>query len=161
MTPGRARSPHLHRGVTQALGLHSDYGAEGRVITQAIDPGTLPVEMQRHLLGLKVLGGVYKQLDAPFGEFGHDSELVSTRATASESTDDAVYRGFDEQLETCAGHREAVAGQINRLLNGVEFEGAHVSDWALLALSIQGEELIGQMHLLSGLSQPPAFQVCG
>jgi hypothetical protein len=147
--------------VMEALGLKSDYAAEGRVITQALDPSALPPEVQRHQVSLEVLGAVYKQLDAPFGQFGHDSELVSTRAVQSSSPGEAVYQGFDQQLETCASAREVVAGAINRLLTGIEFEGASVSEPEVLSLTAKGAALIAQMRLLSLLPTPPAHPICG
>jgi hypothetical protein len=147
--------------VMAALGLRSDYAAEGRVITQALDPGTLPPEVRRHQLSLEVLGAVYKQLDAPFGQFGHDSELVSTRAVQSISPGEAVYSGFDQQLETCTSAREAVAGEVNRLLTAAEFEGAHVSTGEVVKLTVKGGLLIAEMHLLAQLPSPPRHAVCG
>ena len=110
-----------------ALGLHSDYPAEGRVITQALDPWTLPQEIQRHLFSLQSLGAIYKQLDAPFGQFGQDSETVSTRAVQTSSPEETLYRA-----STAAGtvrHRPRTPGRRNpRLLTGVEFDGANVSE---------------------------------
>jgi hypothetical protein len=146
--------------VMEALGLRGDYASDGRVITQALDPSTLPAEVQHHQAALDVLGAIYKQLDAPFGQFGHDSELVSTRAVQSTSAGDAVYKGFDQQLETCASAREAVAAAINKLLTGAEFEGAPVSGPEVLSLTVKGGVLIAQMHLLSLLQTPPSHQVC-
>ena len=131
------------------------------MITQALDPWTLPAELQRHLVSIEGLGTIYKQLDAPFGQFGHDSELVSTRAVQSGSPGEAVYRGFDEQLEACATQREVVAGEINRLLTGVEFEGGHVVDGQVWSLAAKGAWLIAQMHVLSVLPTPPSHLLCG
>jgi len=144
-----------------ALGLHSDYAPEGRVITQALDPSTLPREMQHHLFSLQALGAIYKQLDAPFGQFGQDSETVSTRAVQTASSGETAYEGFDQQLEQCATAREALAGEINGLLTGVEFGGAHVSEPAVLRLAIRGAWLIAQMHWLSQSPTPPRYPVCG
>jgi hypothetical protein len=147
--------------VMEALGLHSDYAADGRVVTQALDPSTLPPEVQHHLFALQALGAVYKQLDAPFGQFGHDSEIVSTHAIESSSPEEATYRRFDQQLEACGAARATVAGEIEKLLTGVEFEGAGVSDANLFALAARGTWLIAQMHLLSLLPSPPHVPVCG
>jgi hypothetical protein len=147
--------------VMEALGLKSDYAPDGRVVTQALDPSTLPPEMQRHLVALEALGAIYKQLDAPFGQFGHDSEIVSTHAVQSSSPKEATYRGFDQQLEACARQRNTVAGEIDKLLTGVEFEGAGVPEPSLWELAARGAWLIGQMHLLSQLPSPPQHLVCG
>jgi hypothetical protein len=147
--------------VMEALGLRSDYQSDGRVITQALDPWTLPPEVQHHLLSLQSLGAVYKQLDAPFGLFGADSEIVSTRAVQSASPEEAVYRGFDQQLEACGSARNTLTAEIQHVLNGVEFEGASVSDADLWELAARGAWLIGQMHVLSQLPSPPHHPVCG
>jgi hypothetical protein len=147
--------------VMEALGLHSDYQADGRAITQVLDPGTLPPEVQHHQGSLEALGAVYKQLDAPFGQFGHDSEIVSTRAVQSSSPEEATYRRFDQQLEACGNQRNTIAGEIQKLLNGAEFEGASVSEPRLWELAARGAWLIAQMHLLSLLPSPPPHLVCG
>ena len=52
-------------------------------------------------------------------------------------------------------------GEIERLLNGVEFEGATGSNPNLWELAARGAWLIGQMHLLSQLPSPPHFPLCG
>jgi hypothetical protein len=113
------------------------------------------------LVSLQALGAIYKQLDAPFGQFGQDSETVSTRAAQTTSPGEALYTGYDQQLEQCAGAREALAGEINGLLTGAQFGGAHVSEPDVLRLAVRGAWLIAQMHRLAHLPQPPRHSICG
>ena len=60
--------------------------------------------------------GAYNQLNAPVGEFGHDSEIVSTTATESVSPGDSVDQGFDQQLQSCETQRAALASQMSQIL---------------------------------------------
>src|SRR5258707_11738106 len=57
------------------LGLSTDYQPDGRVITQAFTPS---VAKDGNGESFTQLGGVYKQLDAPYGEFAHSLIVAST-----------------------------------------------------------------------------------
>jgi hypothetical protein len=56
-------------------------------MTQALRGDALPAGTAPHQGSLTVLGAVYKQITAPFGEFGHDALVASTRRAGQRERD--------------------------------------------------------------------------
>jgi hypothetical protein len=103
----------------------------------------------------------YEQLNAPVGEFGHDSEIVSTTASESASPGDAVFQGFNQQLQACQVARDAIASQMKSILNDAVFGGQRIDPRQADELIDRANELIGDMARLSQRSTPPPYTVCG
>jgi hypothetical protein len=146
--------------MLMALGLSDHYHQDGNAITQVLDPSSLPANIQAHLASYEDLAGTLKQLNAPFGQFGHDSEIVSTTAVESSSPGDAVDKGFDQQLEVCGSERAALVAQIQPILQNAEFAGGTIDDSQAQSLVNEAYNLIGSMHALSQMVVPPDFTVC-
>ncbi|MCL2770590.1 MAG: hypothetical protein FWD42_10880, partial [Solirubrobacterales bacterium] len=142
------------------LGLSDDYQPDGRVVAPVLDAGALPSGIRSDELGFEVLANAYKQLDAPFGQFGHDSEIVSTTAVQTASPGERVYRAFDAQLQSCATQRNALAAQMASDLNGAGFGGQSVPAVDAARLSVHASELIADMHRLSLMQVPPEHMIC-
>jgi hypothetical protein len=143
-----------------ALGLKDDYAPDGRVVAPVLSPEGLPPGIAAHRAAFDQLAATYKQLDAPFGRFAHDSEIVSTTAVQSSSAGDAVYQGFDAQLAQCANDRNALAAQMASALNGAGFGGQPVGPGEANQLDGYAESLIADMHRLATMSTPPKHMVC-
>ncbi|HYB28295.1 MAG TPA: hypothetical protein VEF89_16895 [Solirubrobacteraceae bacterium] len=105
------------------LGLHDDYSWDGAAIAQIIgstDGGwgwgsrgqsALPWSIRVNERGYEELAAAYKQLDAPFGEFGLGTLDADTTALASgSSSNDGDYTATTSQLQACEGRRTTVAG---------------------------------------------------
>jgi hypothetical protein len=103
----------------------------------------------------------YNQLNAPVGQFGHDSEIVSTTAAESNSSLDAIYQGFNQQLAACQAQRAPIAAAMKADLNASMFSGANIDPGAWGSLITQADTLIGDMHSLSQMSTPQSQPVCG
>lgn len=59
----------------------------------------MPQSLRAHRETLGRLGDVYKQLNAPFGQFGMGALAMSTRAVASGSTgSDSTYTSLENAL---------------------------------------------------------------
>ena len=95
------------------------------------------------------------------GQFGHDSELVSTTAAESVSPGDGAAQGFDQQLQSCLTQRDTLATQIRSTLDGAVFSGNAISDSQAQSMTDQANRLIGNMHTLSQMAVPPSYTVCG
>jgi hypothetical protein len=121
--------------ILSILGLRSDYVQDGPPEAQIIRHRSLPWGLRRHVRSYENLVAAYKQLDAAVGQFGRDSEIVSTTAAESSSPGDAVYRGFNQQLATCQAARDALAGTINTLINNAAFDGREIQPFAAAALA--------------------------
>src|SRR5262249_40536294 len=116
--------------------------------------------LRSHLLAYEVLMAAYEQLDAAVGQFGRDSEVVSTTAAESSSPGDSVYQGFNQQLATCEAARDEIAGKIKTAINDAAFGGGTLSSARALGRSLRAGELILEMHALSRMSPPPRFSAC-
>src|SRR5262249_7445264 len=104
-----------------ALGLHDDYANDGDVVPQFLTTGSLPAAIQNHLTSYEELEAALKQLNAPFGQFAHDAEVVST--TAVQTTSPQVYAAWDSQLANCKTLRDQTAGPMQAILNNAAFNG--------------------------------------
>jgi hypothetical protein len=143
------------------LGLTSDYQMDGAALTQVISSQSLPGSLAPHLTAYQDLLGAYNDVNAPVGNFGHDSEVVSTTAANSVSPGDSVFQGFDDQLAACTTARNALASQMRTILNNAVFNGGSVSDSQVASMVSQATDLVGNMHSLSQMVVPPNYTVCG
>ena len=128
------------------LGLEDSYEQDGRVMTQALRGDAVPAGLRRHQGSLTVLGAVYKQITAPFGEFGHDALVASTRALASGSaTDDSAYAATEARIAALTQRRDALAAQIRTLLHDAAFGrgwGDRIDERQVRRLILQGVVLL-------------------
>ena len=128
------------------LGLKDSYEQDGRVMTQALRGDAVPAGLRRHKGSLTVLGAVYKQITAPFGEFGHDALVASTRALAGGSaTDDSAYTATEARIAALTQRRDALAAQIRTLLHDAAFGrgwGDRIDERQVRRLILQGVVLL-------------------
>jgi hypothetical protein len=106
------------------------------------------------------LTGIYKQLNAPFGEFARASEKISTKAVQTTAPGDAVYNAWDGQLRGCGEVRNAVADAIKVLLDRASFAGAALDAGRAMKLIDASTGLIDQIKALASDSAPPATPAC-
>ena len=98
--------------MMRLLGLTDTYEPDGRVIIEALDAGAHGHEGHRRTL--EWLGAAYKQVNAPFGQFGLAAVRVSTRALTG---DDPTYTGLEDQLASLTAERDALAAEIRTALH--------------------------------------------
>jgi hypothetical protein len=122
--------------IDALTGLHADYTPDGRVITQILSPR---VDRGGASAASQLLGGVYKQLDAPYGAFNHWLIVASTNGIKS---GDATYLATDMAIQSLAAERDALVLQIRGVLNG----DTHGHSGQLIR---QGAQLIGRAFALS------------
>ena len=103
------------------LGLHDSYIHDGRVLIETIDDDVQPVRVRRHKGISKQLAGMYKQINAPFGQLGLDSLKVSTAALASETSEDAMYNALTDRIHDWTDQRDEIAAEMKAMLNGAVF----------------------------------------
>jgi len=109
-------------------GLTDDYQHDGRVILELLDPRILPDHLRDRAFTLNLLGQIYKQINAPFGDLAKDTLKISTHALLSNSAGDATYASLENQIATWTTRRDALAAQIQSILEGAEFNGQRVND---------------------------------
>jgi hypothetical protein len=154
------------------LGLHEDYSWDGAAIAQIIGSAqngrdwwsrgqnALPWTIRANERGYEDLAAAYKQLNAPFGEFGLNTRDADTSALASNSANDATYTDTTSQLQACESERTALVGQIQSVLEPAESGHAPVSSWEAFDLVGQADRVIDDAKILAGASTPPSFTVC-
>jgi hypothetical protein len=94
------------------LGLHPDYTPDGRVITQALSPRAAGAGNGE---SSQLLGGLYKQLDAPYGAFNHWLIVASTNGIKSDA---AAYLATEHAIQSLTARREALVLQMRDVLDG-------------------------------------------
>ncbi len=132
--------------IMALVGLQEDYTTEGRVILEDLDPGALPQSLRAHHATLIGLGKVYKQLNAPVGEFGLDTLQISTTALASNGAGDSTYTALENELTSFGGQRDSIAGQIDALLLGAEVNGTVINEQQAKGLIAQGQGFLDEVH---------------
>jgi hypothetical protein len=154
------------------LGLRDDYDWDGAAIAQIIGSAhagwdwwtrgqnALPWSIRLNERGYEDLAAAYKQLDAPFGEFGLGTLDADTAALATNSANDATYTDTTSQLQACENQRTALVSQIQPVIEAAETGRAPVSSWEASYLIGRADRLIEDAKLLAGASTPPRFTVC-
>jgi len=120
------------------------------VVVEPLSSWAVPQTLRAHDEKLRQLGAVYKQLNAPFGDFSKDVLVASTRALESGSpTDDTNYASIEGQIESLTTARDSLAGQIRTALDEAAFAGKALDNQQTKAFITQAQALIGQAHALA------------
>jgi hypothetical protein len=132
------------------LGLRDTYVHDGRVLIEQLDASAVPQTLRAHRETLRRLGAVYKQLNAPFGEFAMDLLTASTRAIRSGSaTDDSAYTSITGQIQNLTAQRDTLAAQIRAALDNAAFNNTALNEQQAKRWLDQAESLIAQASVLA------------
>jgi hypothetical protein len=93
---------------------------------------------------LEALGQLYKQIDAPFGSLAKDTLKVSTFALLSKDPGDVTYNNLENKIAAWTTQRDALAAQLQSILEGAELGGKPVNEWQSLQVFFEGIELLGK-----------------
>jgi hypothetical protein len=100
---------------------------------------------------LEQLGAAYKQINAPFGQFGLDTLVASTNALKQPATQtgDLRYEAIESQIANLTVERNALAGTIRAALNAQaagtgKIHGGQARDWIK-----QAQSLLDRAHALA------------
>jgi hypothetical protein len=129
------------------VGLQDTYDHDGRVLLEQLHDWAVPQTLQTHREALRQLGEVYKQLNAPFGQFGMDALAISTRAIKSgSSNDDSTYTTLEDKLNALTQQRDELAAQMRSMLEEATFRAQEIEKAQALALIFKAETLLHQVH---------------
>lgn len=148
--------PDIHATINALLGLHDDYSFphDGRAIVEVFKRNHLPASLRNnsaYLGDFEKLGQVYKQLNAPVGQFGTNTLISSTLALRSGSaSDDSTYTTIEDQLTSLGNQRDQLVGKMIALLDGVSFDDQPFDQ----AADRQAHSLIDQGNTLLQASTP-------
>lgn len=126
-------------------GLTDDYVHDGRAIAEVLTGwAKKPAALTGHFVPLSQ---IYKQLNAPFGQFAMNALVASTRALKSGSAlDDSAYTAIEGQIDSLTGQRDALARQMKALLDGAAFKNQAINNKDAQNLIKQAQGLMDQMH---------------
>ena len=132
------------------LGLQDTYTHDGRVLIDQLDASAVPQTLRAHRETLRRLGEVYKQLNAPFGEFGSSLLLASTKAVKSgTTTDDVTYTRLEDGISSLTTARDALAGQIKSALDGAAFSDRALNEQEAKGFIADAQSLIDRAATLA------------
>ena len=129
------------------LGLKDDYRHDGRVLTEALDKHAIPQTLFEHRNTTNELGTIYEQLNAPFGQFGMNTLVASTRAVAS--SDDSVYNSIESSIQNLTNQRDALALKIEIALDGAAFDNKQIKEKDAKDWIAQAKSLLNQAAALA------------
>ena len=136
--------------VVSVLGLKDDYAHQGRVLVEALADWAVSASLQASRDTFIPLGQVYKQINAPVGRLGLKTLQISTQGLASGSPqNDAAYEQIEAQLKDITTTRDALAAQIEGVLEAVEFQGQLLNEQQANDLIDQAQNLLGRVSDLA------------
>jgi hypothetical protein len=118
-------------------GLRDDYAHDGRVLVEALEE-----DLPQHET-LSRLAAAYKAINAPLGELGRRTLVLSTRALVG---DDATYNALEEVIASVTARRNAIAARMIGILEAAAFHGAHVDEDEARDLIDAANRLIDSVH---------------
>jgi len=132
------------------LGLEDSYVHDGRVLIDQLDASAVPQTLRAHRETLRRLGEVYKQLNAPFGAFGTNVLVASTKAVKSGSTtDDTTYSTVEDAISSLTGSRDALAAQIRAALDDAAFSNEALNEQQAKQYIADAQSLIARAETLA------------
>jgi hypothetical protein len=135
--------------ILNLVGLSDDYETDGRTVFQALYPWAVPVAVSDKAPQLAKLEAAYKQLTAPFGEFGMQTLRASTAGLVSgSSSDDSTYNSTEGSIQSLTSQRDSLAATIRQAINAAEFGGAIPDSQAMKSWTSQANDLIAQAAAL-------------
>jgi len=133
--------------ILELAGLKDDYVHDGRVAAEVLTGWAKPAAFTGHFIPLSQ---VYKQLNAPFGQFSMDALVASTKALNSGSAaDDSVYTSIEGQITSLTNQRDALAAQMKTLLTNAAFNNQTINNKQAQNLIQQAQGLMNQIHALA------------
>jgi hypothetical protein len=129
------------------LGLEDDYVHDGRVIVEQMHSSALPRGIRRNPDAYQKLAEAYKQLNAPFGELSRAS--IDYATSHIKNPNDAVYGAYLSRMQRFTERRDALAGQIKKVLNDAAFNDRPVDHGTSAFLSARAEGMIAEMKALA------------
>jgi hypothetical protein len=138
------------------VGLADDYVHQGRVLAELVRAHALPRSARGPRLA--ALGRAYKQLNAPVGELARVSLRISTVAQASgDATFDGTHDVLVKYLAEVAARRDALAIEIEAVLDGASFRGVRADDAHLGDLLARSGALVGELEAMADFVEKLPF----
>jgi hypothetical protein len=112
--------------ILSLAGLKDDYEHQGRVLVEIMNPTSVPAGVLANEADTVQLAQAYKQIEAPVGELGLNSLIIST--CAESSADNGVFADREARLTAFTKRRNDMGDEIATKLEAAEFGGTPISD---------------------------------
>jgi hypothetical protein len=131
--------------ILSLVGLHDDYGHDGRVLTEGLRGRATPAGLDSR--AVRRLAAAYEQLNASFGEFALATLQAST--TAVKAGGDATYNRIETRIAALTARRDRLAGRIKAQLDAAAFDHGRISDRRARRETRRAWRLIGRAERLA------------
>jgi hypothetical protein len=141
----------LRPTINALLGVSDSYLDDGRVVTEILEDHATPKSLNDHGNTTVQLGTIYKQVNAPFGQFASDTLVASTRALKQPPTTagDLTYDSIEAQIASLTKQRDALAGQISAALNAAASGKGDINEQQAKGWIDQAQSLLDQAKALA------------
>ncbi len=136
----------LRPTILALTGLKDDYGHDGRLLVE--DLTAIPSAVRKSHR-FTALAQIYKQLNAPFGQFAMNTLTASTRALASNDAGDATYNSIEGSIQSLTSQRDSLSLTIRNALDDAEFNGVVLNDQQANGWIAQAQSLLDQAAALA------------
>lgn len=125
------------------VGLTDTYQHAGRVIVEALQDAALPASVSgANRAAYAELARAYKRIDAPVGDLALATLSASTVAIKSNEPNDAAYAACEAKINQWVQSRDALALQMNAMLQNAAFGGQPVDPTLSAPLVASADALI-------------------
>jgi hypothetical protein len=136
----------LRPTILSLVGLTDDYESQGRVLFENFTAAAIPEGLRASNGTALQLGQLYKQINAPVGELGLNSLVISTRAITGDSE---TYDRLSNKLADITVRRDALAAQISEVLEAAEFRGGNIDLGQAQNLIANARALLAEVRSLA------------
>jgi len=129
--------------ILALVGLEDLYVHDGRLLVEALQNWATPDAASKGAFSR--LAQVYKQINAPFGEFAMNALTVSTAALKSADANDATYHRLSDQIAAWTSQRDGIASQMKSLLKAAAFDSQAIDGKTASLLIDEANDLLKQV----------------
>jgi hypothetical protein len=120
-------------------GLTDDYAHDGRVLFEVMESSALPESLRASSETLHRMASLYKAIDAPRGTLGRETLRLSTQGIMGS---DATFSAGESKIAAITAKRDAIAAQMNALLEAAAFQNKPLSEDAAEQLIDEAQDLL-------------------
>jgi hypothetical protein len=144
----------LRPTINSILGLSDAYENDGRVITEILSDHAVSNDLHEHDKTTTQLGSVFKQVNAPFGQFATDTLTASTAAI--KATDELKYDSIETAIANLTTERNALVAQVRTALNSAAAGKGKIDETQAKGWITQAQSLLDRAHALAVENPVPA-----
>jgi hypothetical protein len=139
----------LKATINALLGLRDSYRIDGRAATELMTAAAVPAAIAGERAAVESLGQIYKQIDAPFGQFAADMLTASTRALQGADMGDTIYTSKEASIASLTVQRDALVQQIRAALDEAQFANQPIDPVQIASWTSQAQTLLNNADALA------------